>query len=153
MKTNIISKLNTVTPLGNLALRLTLAVTIWPHGAQKVLGWFGGYGFSATYEGFTQGMNIWGPLALAAILTEFLAPFFLIAGFMTRIWAIGLTILMLVAMQVHTANGFFVNWSGQQNGEGIEYHILFAGAALALALMGPGKISLDQLILRKVSEK
>lgn len=135
---------------GNWLLRITLAVAIWPHGAQKVLGWYGGDGFSATYQGFTEGMGIWGPMAVVAILTEFCAPFFLVAGLFTRIAALMLSVLMIVAMRMHWANGFFANWSGQQAGEGIEYHVLFAGAALSLVLLGAGKYSLDHLINKKM---
>lgn len=151
MKTCIISNINEnkITDLGKLLLRVTLAVTIFPHGAQKVLGWFGGGGFSATYKGFTEGMGIWGPLAVIAILTEFLSPFFLLAGVLTRLNALALAILMSVALSVSTGNGFFMNWGGNQAGEGIEFHLLFIGAALALMLLGGGRISLDNLVYRK----
>lgn len=135
---------------GNLLLRLTIAVAIWPHGAQKMLGWFGGPGFSATYDQFTEQMGIWGPMALVAMLTEFLAPVFLVAGLCTRLASLFLAILMGVAMQYHLPNGFFINWGGTQAGEGVEYHILFIGAALSLMLLGAGKYSIDRLIKHKI---
>lgn len=136
--------------LGQLMLRLSVVIVIWPHGAQKVLGWFGGYGFSNTYNAFTENMGIWGPMAVAAILTEFLAPFFLLIGFLTRPAALALAVLMLVAMSYHWQNGFFINWAGKAGaGEGVEFHLLFIGAALSILLAGPGKISLDHCLMRK----
>ena len=134
---------------GKFLLRLTLAVGMWPHGAQKVLGWFGGAGFSGTYEAFTDKMHIWGPLALAAILTEFFAPILLVAGFLTRIAALLLAINMSVAMTYHTQYGFFMNWYGNQKGEGIEYQLIYIGSALALLLIGPGRFSVDKVVLGK----
>ncbi len=135
---------------GKFALRLTLAVVMWPHGAQKVLGWFGGGGFSATYSTFVDKMGIWGPLALAAILTEFLAPVFVLAGLLTRVAALFLMIVMSVAMTYNWHNGFFMNWYGNQKGEGIEYQLLYIGTALAVVLMGAGRFSLDHRLLKKV---
>lgn len=150
MKNCIISKTNAdkgrclASNLGHLLLRITLAVAIFPHGAQKVLGWFGGDGFSATYKGFTEGMGIWGPMAVIAILTEFIAPFFLLAGVLTRLNALALAILMTVAMTtVHIHNGFFMS------NNGFEYHLLFIGSALTLLLVGPGRISVDHLLIKK----
>lgn len=131
---------------GQLVLRLTLAAMLWPHGAQKVLGWFGGSGWTGTYSVFTQKMGIPAPLTVIAMLTEFLAPLGLAFGFMTRLSCLGVIILMLVAMKMNIQNGFFMNWIGNQKGEGIEYHLLYIGGALALCLMGPGAFSLDALL-------
>lgn len=138
---------------GNLLLRITLAVAIWPHGAQKILGWFGGAGFDGTYQMFTEGMGIWGPLAVVAMLTEFLAPLFLLGGLLTRLTAFVLAVNMFVAMTYHWQNGFFANWAGDKAGEGVEYHILFIGAALSLMLLGAGKYSLDHLVIRKICQR
>lgn len=134
---------------GKFLLRLSLAVGMWPHGAQKVLGWFGGAGFSGTYDAFTDKMHIWGPLALAAILTEFFAPLLLVAGFLTRIAALLLAINMSVAMTYNVQNGFFMNWYNNQKGEGIEYQLVYVGCALALLLIGPGRFSVDKVVLGK----
>lgn len=128
---------------GILLLRLTLACILWPHGAQKVMGWFGGSGWNGTYEMFTQKMGIPSILAKAAMLTEFIAPICLALGLFTRAAALGMLILMLVAMTKHLKNGYFANWSGQKNGEGVEFHILFSGVALALVLIGAGPWSVD----------
>lgn len=135
---------------GKFILRLTLAIVIWPHGAQKVLGWYGGGGFSATYSAFVDKMGIWGPLAVATILTEFFAPFFLVTGLLTRLSALALLVVMSVAMTFNWSNGFFMNWYGTQKGEGIEYQLLYMGGALALILMGSGRFSLDHMFMKKL---
>ncbi len=94
-------------------------------------------------------MGIPSPLAWIAILTEFFAPLAIAVGLLTRLSALGLAITMGVAMTYNWHNGFFMNWYGNQAGEGIEYQLLYVGAALALMLMGAGKYSLDSLLDRK----
>ena len=132
-----------------LILRLTLALVFFPHGAQKVLGWFGGYGFTGTMGYFTgQGMPY--AVALLPVLTEFLAPFALAAGLFTRIAALALGFEMVIAaLTVHLANGFFMNWFGNQKGEGFEYHLLVIGIAIALMVQGAGRWSIDHLMARQ----
>lgn len=130
-------------------LRLTLAIVMLPHGAQKVLGWFGGAGIAGTLAGFEQGMGIPAPLGAVAIAVEFLAPLALLLGAGTRLAALALAGQMLVAASFHRANGFFMNWSGAQAGEGFEYHLLYIGAALALVLAGGGAWSLDRRLARR----
>ena len=126
-----------------LILRIVLAVVIFPHGAQKVLGWFGGHGFKATMKSFVDS-GIAAPLAVLAMTAEFLGPPGLVIGFLTRIAAFGIACLMLVAMvKVHWQYGFFMNWFGNQKGEGIEYHLLALGIAVALMISGGGAWSLD----------
>lgn len=126
-----------------LILRITLAVVIFPHGAQKVLGWFGGHGFRGTMKFFT-GSGIPAPFALLAIATEFLGPLGLAVGLLTRVAALGIACVMLVAIvTVHWPHGFFVNWSGNQKGEGFEYHLLVLGIAITLIIVGGGAWSLD----------
>lgn len=126
-----------------LVLRLTLAVVIFPHGAQKVLGWFGGHGVKSTLKFFTDsGMPA--VLALLAIAAEFLGPLGLAAGLLTRVAAFGILCVMLVAIiTVHWPHGFFMNWEGNQKGEGFEYHLLALGVAIALIIMGGGAWSID----------
>ena len=128
---------------GLLVLRLTLALILWPHGAQKVLGWFGGAGWDGTYRTFTEKMGIPPFLTKVAMPTEFCAPICLALGLFTRVAALGVMIMMIVAMTKHLKNGYFANWSGKKAGEGIEFHVLYAGAALALLLTGPGPWSID----------
>jgi len=119
--------ISTDADFGALVLRLTLAVVMFPHGAQKVLGWFGGYGFEGTMQFFTQTMGVPAGLALLAIAAEFLGPLGLAVGLLGRVAALGIVSVMAVAVAtVHWPNGFFMNWSGTQPGEGFEYHILAA---------------------------
>ncbi len=134
--------------------RLTLGIVMFPHGAQKVLGWFGGFGFSGTMNFFTQTMHIPAPLAFLAIAAEFAGSTGLILGCVSRIAALGIATNMVVAIAtVHAPNGFFMNWYGNQKGEGFEYHILAIGLALIVILCGAGKASLDSLISRRIEVK
>lgn len=129
-----------------LVLRLTLAVVIFPHGAQKVLGWFGGHGFKNTLKFFT-GSGIPARLALLAIATEFFGPLGLAVGLLTRVAAFGIACVMLVAIiTVHRPYGFFMNWFGNQKGEGFEYHLLALGIAIALIVGGAGAWSVDSFL-------
>ena len=128
-------------------LRLSLALVMLPHGAQKLLGWFGGYGFSGTMGFLTGPIGLPWLLGLAVIVIEFFAPLLLAVGLGTRLAAAGIVAIMLGAIvTVHAPNGFFMNWSGQQAGEGFEYHILAIGMALALLLAGGGRWSLDRAL-------
>ena len=130
-----------------LLLRLTLAIVMFPHGAQKVLGSFGGYGWTGTMGYLTGTIGLPTPLAALVILIEFLAPVALLLGFCTRFAAVGIIAVMAGAIAtVHHANGFFMNWSGKQPGEGFEYHILAIGIAAALLCGGAGMLSLDRKI-------
>jgi putative oxidoreductase len=127
-----------------LILRLTLAVVMFPHGAQKVLGWFGGPGLTPTLQFFTSA-GIPPVLAWLAIAAEFLGPLGLAVGLLTRLAALGIAGVMIGAMKmVHWQNGFFMNWSGTQQGEGFEFHLLALGMALALVIMGGGAASVDR---------
>ena len=129
-----------------LLLRLLLGGVMFPHGAQKALGWWGGDGLSATVTGFTQHMGIPPVFAWLAIAAEFLGSLGLIAGLLTRVAAFGVAAVMAVAVaMVHNTN-FFMNWSGTQNGEGFEYHLLAMAAALVLMIDGGGRASLDRAI-------
>lgn len=125
-------------------LRLTLALVMLPHGAQKALGWFGGAGPAGTIDVLGQHFGIPATLAVLAIAVEFLAPLALLLGVGTRVAALALAGQMVVAASFHRANGFFMNWSGTQAGEGFEYHLLYIGAALALVIGGAGAGSLDR---------
>ena len=130
-------------------LRLVLGVTFFMHGAQKMLGWFGGYGFHATMGFFTQQMGIPAPLAFLAICAEFFGGLGLIVGLLSRIAALGIIVNMLVAIAtVHHVNGFFMNWTGQQKGEGYEYHLLAIALAIVVLVKGAGALSLDRLLTR-----
>ena len=130
--------------LAPMIMRLTLAVVMFPHGAQKLLGWFGGYGYSGTMGFLTEQIGLPWLVAFGVILLEFFGPLLLLIGLGTRVVAAGFAALMVGAIAtVHLSHGFFMNWSGQQEGEGFEYHLLMIGLGLALMLTGAGRWSLD----------
>ena len=129
-----------------LILRITLTVVMFPHGAQKVLGWFGGHGFSGTMK-FLTSSGIPAIFSLLAIAAEFLGPLGLAVGLLTRVAAFGIACVMLVAIvTVHRPYGFFMNWYGNQKGEGFEYHLLVLGVAITLIIVGAGAWSLDGIV-------
>jgi putative oxidoreductase len=131
-------------------LRIFLGAVFFPHGMQKLLGWFGGYGFSGTLEFFTGTMGVPAFFAVLAILAEGLGSLGLLSGLLTRVAAFGITVNMLVAIyMVHFQNGFFMNWTGKQSGEGYEYHLLVIAIGIALMIRGGGKWSLDRVIAKK----
>jgi putative oxidoreductase len=135
--------LQTDSSLTGLILRVTLAVVMFPHGAQKVFGWFGGHGFKGTMKSFT-GSGIPTVFALLAIAAESLGSLALAVGLLTRVAAFGIACVMLVAIvTVHRLNGFFMNWEGNQKGEGFEYHLLALAMAVSLIIVGAGAWSLD----------
>ena len=130
-------------------LRLVLGVVFFAHGAQKLLGWFGGPGFSGTMGMFTGYLHIPAPLAFLAIAAEFFGGLGLILGFLTRIAAFGIAVNMLVAIaMVHHSHGFFMNWTGTQKGEGFEYHLLVLAITGYLMIRGAGALSVDGAIAR-----
>jgi putative oxidoreductase len=130
-------------------LRITLGIVFFAHGAQKMLGWFGGYGFSGTMGFFTHQMGIPAPFAFLAICAEFFGGIGLILGFLSRIAAFGVFCNMVVAvMMVHRHVGFFMNWAGNVKGEGFEYHLLALAVAVAIMLAGAGALSIDGYLSR-----
>jgi putative oxidoreductase len=130
-----------------LFIRLALGVVMFPHGAQKVLGWFGGPGITKTIQAFAaMGFPAWSVVALMVV--ESLGAVLLVFGFLTRLWAVGIGAIITICMFLnHVQHGFFMNWFGQQQGEGYEYHILVIGICAALLIKGGGAFSVD----RKVS--
>jgi putative oxidoreductase len=128
-------------------LRVVLGIVFFAHGAQKMLGWFGGFGFAGTMGFFTGMMHIPAPLAFLAIAAEFFGGIGLILGFLTRIAALGIGVNMLVAiMTVHHTFGFFMNWAGAQKGEGFEFHLLVLAMVAFLMIRGGGAFSIDRLL-------
>lgn len=135
--------------VGMLLVRVFLGLVIFPHGAQKLLGWFGGHGFAWTMDFFTQRLHIPAPLVVLVIAAEFFGALALIMGFLGRIGAFGVLCVMLGAIfLVHLPQGFFMNWYGTQRGEGIEYHLLAIGMALAVMAQGSGRWSIDRMLTR-----
>jgi putative oxidoreductase len=135
----------------SLILRVTLGLVMLPHGAQKLLGWYGGFGFAGTMGFFTEQMHVPAAIAFLVIMGESFGSLGLITGFLTRFSAFGTLCIMLGAIfMVHLPNGFFMNWFGKQAGEGFEYHLLVIGMSVALMLTGAGKWSVDGAIARKL---
>lgn len=137
--------------LASLFQRVVLGGVIFAHGAQKLLGWFGGFGFDGTVQWFADALSVPAALAVLVILSDFFGSLLLIAGAFTRIAAFGATATMLGAIAlVHASNGFFMNWSGTQAGEGFELHLLALGLSIPLMLKGAGAYSVDALLHRKI---
>ncbi len=139
--------LTTDNTVSTLLLRLALGAVFFPHGAQKVLGWWGGHGFGGTMGFMTGTLHIPALFAFLAIAAEFAGALGLIVGLGTRVAAFGIASVMAVAITMHAEHGFFMNWFGTQKGEGIEYHLLALAMALALILRGGGKWSADATIV------
>jgi putative oxidoreductase len=129
-----------------LVMRLALGVVFLAHGAQKVLGWWGGHGAAATIQGFAK-MGLPTAVTVLVMAAEFGGGLLLILGFLTRLAALGIGCVMAGALiLVHAKVGFFMNWAGTQKGEGFEYHILALGLAVALLIKGGGALSVDHAI-------
>lgn len=139
--------------LTSTIIRVVLGIILFPHGAQKLLGWFGGYGFEGTMGFLTGTAGLPWILALLVILIEFFGALALILGFATRIVSTGIiTLFTGIIFSSHAGNGFFMNWGGNQAGEGFEFHLLVIGMAIALLISGAGKWSLDYSIQKKISQ-
>ncbi len=135
-------------------LRLVLGVIFFAHGAQKMLGWFGGYGFTGTMGFFTGAMHIPALFAFLAIAAEFFGGLGLIFGLLTRVASFGIFINMVVAVVlVHGQYGFFMNWTGAQKGEGFEYHLLVLAVTAFLMIRGGGAASVDRLLSSLAQER
>jgi len=128
-------------------LRLVVGIVFFTHGAQKMLGWFGGYGFTGTMGFFTEMLHIPAVFAFLAIAAEFFGGLGLIVGLFTRVAAFGIFCEMLVAVaMVHRHFGFFMNWAGTQKGEGFEFHLLALAMTAFLMIRGAGAASVDRLL-------
>jgi putative oxidoreductase len=144
------SLLQTTDDRAALVARLTLALVMFPHGMQKLAGWFGGHGFDATLGAFTQQLGIPAAVAVLAILVEGLAPVALALGLLGRAAALGIVGVMIgAAVIVHAPNGFFMNWNGTAAGEGFEFHLLAIALALVVVIRGSGAFSLDLALQRR----
>ncbi|MCC6484583.1 MAG: DoxX family protein [Armatimonadetes bacterium] len=130
---------HTARDVGYLIIRLVLGIVFFAHGSQKLLGLFGGEGPAA----FVQQAGVPAVLAWVAMFAEFFGSFGLISGVLPRLSALGILVVMVVAvLRVHLRNGFFMNWGGKAPGEGFEYHILVMAMCLLIVLSGPGRFAL-----------
>jgi putative oxidoreductase len=148
---NLVKEFLTTHPnIGYSIARLTLGFVIFPHGAQKLLGLFGGYGYSATMETFTTQMGLPSIIAFSVIMIEFFGSISLVLGIFSRFWALSLAgMFMGIIYTTQLEHGFFMNWFGNQAGEGYEYSLLIIGFALIIIVNGSGKWSIDYLISKK----
>jgi putative oxidoreductase len=130
-----------------LLLRLILALVIFPHGAQKLLGWFGGPGLEGTISYLTQMVGLPAIIALLVIAIEFFGSIALALGFLGRVASAGIAAVMVGAVLTsHLQFGFFMNWTGAEAGEGFEYHLLALAIALAIMIKGSGAFSVDRAL-------
>jgi len=141
--------------VGAALLRVVLAFILFPHGAQKALGAFNGFGFAGTMDYFTNTVHLPWLLGFLVIVVEFAGTIFLLFGLATRFWSLSMALLFIgIMLTSHYQAGFFMDWFGQNpkpNNEGYEFDLLFAGAALALCWLGGGALSLDRIIQRKLN--
>jgi len=135
-------------------LRLVTGIVFFAHGAQKMLGWFGGYGFTGTMGFFTGMLHIPAVFAFLAIAAEFFGGLGLLFGLFTRVAAFGIFCNMLIAVaMVHRQFGFFMNWAGTQKGEGFEFHLLALAITAFLMIRGAGAASVDRLLLSSAGDE
>ena len=146
------NKLLSTNPANTTALiaRMALGITVFPHGAQKLLGWFGGYGFEGTMGFLTGSAGLPYVIAILVIFIESIGALMLIAGFATRLAAFGVLVNFAgVVITSHLQNGFFMNWYKQPNqGEGYEFFILLFGLAIISLIAGGGRASIDAMLTR-----
>ncbi|MFC1234100.1 DoxX family protein [Vibrio sp. F74] len=132
---------------GALALRIPVGIIFMAHGAQKLFGWFGGYGLEGTGQwmasiGFGAGVL----MAFLAGSAEFFGGLFLLLGLLTRPAAAALAFTMVVAISaVHLENGLFLS------NNGYEFGLALLAASVSLAFSGAGKVALDTSIAKKLA--
>jgi putative oxidoreductase len=136
--------------LGQLAARIAIAVVLWPHGAQLLLGMFGGDGFGNTMNYFTTQAGLPWIVGAFVIMIQFFGSLMVLAGFMTRFVALALAFVVVgMIFSGHVEHGFFMNWFGTQKGEGYEYHLLLLGLCVSLVFAGRSTFSIDRLLTKR----
>jgi putative oxidoreductase len=132
--------------------RVALGLVILPHGLQKTLGLFGGYGLHGTMDYLTGTMGLPSAIAFLVIMAESAGALGLIVGALGRVAAAGIGAVMVGAIAtVHWTNGFFMNWAGTQAGEGFEYHLLALALAAVVIRTGSGAVSVDRALAPHLS--
>jgi putative oxidoreductase len=130
-------------------LRVLLGLVLLGHGTQKLLGWFGGYGFNGTMGFFTGTVGLPWVIGFLVIIIEFFGSISVILGLATRFWSFLMVILFLgIIFTSHIKYGFFMNWLGNQKGEGYEFFLLAIAISLSLIFTGGGRYSMDRLIVQ-----
>ncbi len=136
--------------LAPLVLRLPLGVIFMAHGSQKLFGLFGGHGVSATMKTFEEKMGIPPVFTILAMLAEFGGGLGVLIGCLTRLSALGIAAVMVVAIyKVHLLNGFFLNLGQPGRGPGFEYNLALLGMALSLVFTGGGRWGIDRMLWRR----
>lgn len=147
MKNSVKQLLKTNPIIGFSIARWTLGLVMFPHGAQKLLGLFGGYDYSSTMDALTTQMGLPAIVAFSVIMIEFFGSISLVLGFFSRFWALSLAGMFTgIIITTQLEHGFFMNWYGNQAGEGYEFSLLVIGLALSIVVNGSGKWSIDGLI-------
>lgn len=144
---------NTTDSWSLIVLRVVLGLVVFPHGAQKLLGWFGGYGFAGSMTYFTDTVGVPWIVGFIVIMLEFFGAIALIIGFATRIIAVlYIAVAIGIIFTSSIQHGFFMNWFGNQGGEGYEYFLLWIGMAVALVINGSGRYSVDKLLVKQLQD-
>jgi putative oxidoreductase len=132
-----------------LIARLVLGGLFFIHGSQIAFGWFGGHGFHTTMNSFVQDLGVPAPIVFLVIAAEFAGGGAMVIGLLARLDAFGIICVMVGAIsKVHINNGLFMNWEGNQRGEGYEYHLLAIALAAVILIKGAGALSIDRLLTR-----
>lgn len=142
-----IALLQTGNHIEGLVSRITLGIVLLAHGCQMLLGWFGGYGFAGTMNYLTQSVGLNWLIACMVIFLQFFGSLLLLIGLGTRPVSIGIFFMFIgMIVTAHLDFGFFMNWNGNQKGEGFEYHLLVLGLTITLFLKGSGRFSMDRIL-------
>ena len=132
-------------------IRTLMGVVFFAHGAQKLLGWYGGPGLKQTMRTMHDYLGLPLPLAFAAVATEFFGGVGLIVGLLSRVAAVGIGVTMLSAIvMIHGRNGLFMDWYGARKNHGYEYHLLAIALAVVLVMKGSGALSLDRVLFNSI---
>jgi putative oxidoreductase len=145
-------ELHSAADYASLVLRIFLAAVLWPHGAQKLLGWFDGLGFSNSMSYFTGTVGLPWFLGLIVIIIEFFGPIAVLAGWATRVWSLLIAVVMTGVIVSVMHEHFFMNWFGTNKTEGAEFFLLAIGIATSLVVLGSGRISLEEIKNQKVKK-
>lgn len=150
MKTIVKNIIQTQQSTAALLVRIVLGLVIFSHGAQSMVGWFGGTGFTNTMYYLTSIMQLPYIVALSVILLQFFGAILIILGVLVRPVALAVSGMFLgMILTVHFDHGFFMNWFGNKSGEGYEYHILVLALCATLVIEGAGRLSVDHLLYKQ----
>ena len=145
MKTQV---LKTTENWGATAIRVALGIVLFSHGAQSMLGWFGGFGLKATIEFLSSTMGLPAFIGFVVICIQFFGSIMLLTGAFTRVAALGVFGIFVGMATYHFDYGFHMNWSGVNAGEGYEYHVLVLAMCMMLLISGGGALSVDGKIMK-----